>query len=53
MNGNTHPRDARKHKRQKLEASYLAPDSVNEMFSGLEMLEYFTGKAPSLMKKTR
>jgi hypothetical protein len=38
-------RDARKHKRQKLEASYLAPDSVNEMFSGLEMLEYFTGKA--------
>ena len=38
-------RDARKNRQQRLETSYLAPDSVNEMFRAIELLEYFTGKA--------
>jgi len=38
-------RDARKNKQQHLETSYLAPDSINEMFRALELLEHFTGKA--------
>jgi hypothetical protein len=38
-------RDARKNKHQQLEISYLAPDTVNEMFDALAMLEYWTGKA--------
>jgi len=38
-------RDARKHRLQRLETSYLAPDSINEMFRALELLEFFTGKA--------
>lgn len=46
-------RDARKNKHQQLEISYLAPDSVNEMFRGLELLEYFTGKAALPGEKDR
>lgn len=38
-------RDARKTRHQLLETSYLAPDSVNEMFLGLDLLAYYTGKA--------
>jgi len=38
-------RDQRKEKRQHLETGYLAPDSVNEMFDALALLEEYTGKA--------
>src|SRR3954453_5838452 len=30
---------------QQMEYDYLAPDTVNEMFNALSLLEYFTGKA--------
>jgi len=30
---------------QQMEYDYLAPDTVNEMFDALRLLEYFTGKA--------
>ena len=30
---------------QKMEYDYLAPDTVNEMFNALSLVEYFTGKA--------
>ena len=38
-------RDSREEKIQLLEYDYLAPDSVNEMFESLRLLELFTGKA--------
>lgn len=38
-------RDKRTDKMQYLEYSYLAPDTVNEMFESLQLLELFTGKA--------
>ena len=38
-------RDKRHDKFQLLENDYLAPDSINEMFYALELLEKFTGKA--------
>ena len=38
-------RDKRKDKTQNLEYNYLAPDSVNEIFDALRLLELFTGKA--------
>jgi hypothetical protein len=38
-------RDQRTEKNQRIETSYLAPDSVNEMFLGLELMQEFTGKA--------
>ncbi|MEO8712015.1 MAG: DUF4954 domain-containing protein, partial [Parafilimonas sp.] len=38
-------RDNRAEKFQLLEYDYLAPDSVNEMFEALRLLEIFTGKA--------
>jgi Domain of unknown function (DUF4954) len=38
-------RDKRSDKTQYLEYSYLAPDSVNEIFEALRLLELFTGKA--------
>ncbi len=38
-------RDNRIEKFQLLESDYLAPDSVNEMFDALHLLELFTGKA--------
>jgi NDP-sugar pyrophosphorylase family protein len=38
-------RDNRNEKFQLLEYDYLAPDSVNEMFEALKLLELFTGKA--------
>ncbi|SFQ50187.1 DUF4954 family protein [Parafilimonas terrae] len=38
-------RDNRTEKFQLLEYEYLAPDSVNEMFASLQLLELFTGKA--------
>ncbi len=38
-------RDNRNEKFQLLEYDYLAPDSINEMFDALELLEKFTGKA--------
>ncbi len=38
-------RDGRAEKIQLLEYDYLAPDSVNEMFESLRLLELFTGKA--------
>ncbi len=38
-------RDNRKEKFQLLEYDYLAPDSVNEIFDALRLLELFTGKA--------
>ncbi len=38
-------RDKRDEKIQLLETDYLAPDSVNEMFDAIRLLEIFTGKA--------
>lgn len=38
-------RDKRVDKTQEIEYDFLAPDSVNEMFSSLEMMKQFTGKA--------
>ncbi len=38
-------RDKRDEKFQLLEYDYLAPDSVNEIFYAIELLEKFTGKA--------
>lgn len=38
-------RDKRAEKTQYLEYNYLAPDSVNEIFDALRLLELFTGKA--------
>jgi hypothetical protein len=38
-------RDLRTEKVQRIETSYLAPDSVNEMFDALELMREFTGKA--------
>lgn len=38
-------RDQRKEKIQHIETSFLAPDSVNDMFIGLELMQQFTGKA--------
>ncbi len=38
-------RDARTEKIQNLELNYLAPDSINEMFDALKLIEECTGKA--------
>jgi NDP-sugar pyrophosphorylase family protein len=38
-------RDQRTEKTQRIETCYLAPDSVNEMFRGLELMQEFTGRA--------
>ena len=38
-------RDKRTDKTQHIEYDYLAPDSVNELFTALELLKKFTGKA--------
>lgn len=38
-------RDLRTDKVQRIETSYLAPDSVNEMFHALELMREFTGRA--------
>lgn len=38
-------RDKRIYKTQHIEYDYLAPDSVEEMFSGLALMEYAAGKA--------
>ena len=38
-------RDQRPDKTQFLEFNYLAPDTINEMFGALRLLELFTGKA--------
>ncbi|HVX51212.1 MAG TPA: DUF4954 family protein [Chitinophagaceae bacterium] len=38
-------RDKRDERLQALEYDFLAPDSVNEMFDGLYLLQLFTGKA--------
>jgi hypothetical protein len=41
-----HPhRDKRTDRTQRLEFDYLAPDSVEEMFTALDLMEYYTGKA--------
>ena len=38
-------RDKRAEKKQHIEYDFLAPDSVNEMITGLEIMEYATGQA--------
>ncbi len=38
-------RDKRTKKIQSIEYNYLAPDSINELFTALKLLEKFTGKA--------
>lgn len=38
-------RDKRIQPMQELEYDYLAPDTVNEMFDAIALLEYYTGKA--------
>lgn len=40
-------RDKRHERTQLLEYDYLAPDSVNELFDGLKLMQLFTGKAYS------
>ncbi|MEP6465715.1 MAG: DUF4954 family protein, partial [Parafilimonas sp.] len=38
-------RDSRQEKYQHLEFNYLAPDTINEIFTALHLLELFTGRA--------
>lgn len=38
-------RDRRTEKIQHIEYDYLAPDSVEEMFTSIELMEFYTGKA--------
>jgi hypothetical protein len=38
-------RDLRIEKTQHIETSYLAPDSINDIFKAIELLKLFTGKA--------
>jgi hypothetical protein len=45
-------RDGRRMRAQHLEYNYLAPDSVNEIFDALAMIEYAVGKA-YLVKENR
>jgi len=40
-----HSRDQRLDKSQEIEYDFLAPDTVNELFTGLQMMKQFTGKA--------
>jgi len=49
--GKYQSRDNRTDKTQTLEYDYLAPDSVNELFDALHLLEYYTGKAWSRQQK--
>jgi hypothetical protein len=47
-----HPdRDKRDEKIQRIEYDFLAPDSVEEMFKALEIMEYQTGKAYLISQK--
>ncbi|MGH2642784.1 MAG: DUF4954 family protein, partial [Chitinophagaceae bacterium] len=47
-----HPnRDKRDEKIQQIEYDFLAPDSVEEMFHALDLMEYSTGKAYLLKKR--
>lgn len=47
-----HPnRDKRIDHTQRLEYDYLAPDSVEEMFTALELMAYYTGKANARKQK--
>ena len=43
--GKYHDRDKRTHKIQQLEYDYLAPDSINEIFTALDLLRKFTAQA--------
>lgn len=43
--GKYHDRDKRKNKVQHIEYDYLAPDSVNEIFTALDLLRKFTAQA--------
>jgi hypothetical protein len=49
--GKYHNRDNRIDKSQILEYDYLAPDSVNEIFEGLQMMKRFTAKAYAAKNK--
>jgi len=44
-------RDKRTDKTQTLEYNYLAPDSINEIFTAINLLELYTGKAYLLSQK--
>jgi hypothetical protein len=44
-------RDKRTNKPQELEYHYLAPDTINEIFTALELLELYTGRAYLLTQK--
>ncbi len=44
-------RDRRTYKIQELEYHYLAPDSINEIFTALELMELYTGRAYLLSQK--
>lgn len=46
-------RDIRKTKLQRLESQYLAPDSINEIFSALELFKLYTGRAAVPGEKDR
>ena len=49
--GKYQSRDKRTDKTQTLEYDYLAPDSVNELFEAISLMEYCTGKAWSNQQK--
>ncbi len=44
-------RDKRTNKTQTLEYDYLAPDTINEIFTAINLLELYTGKAYLLSQK--
>lgn len=46
-------RDKRMDKTQEIEYGFLAPDSINEMFDGLQIMRKFTAKAYSIKSKKR
>ncbi len=46
-------RDNRNDKTQHIDYDFLAPDSVNEIFSAIELLKKFTGKAFALKTKKK
>ena len=47
-----HDRDKRTEKIQHIEYDYLAPDTINEMFTSMELMETLTGKAYAISGAT-
>lgn len=49
--GKYQSRDKRTDKSQTLEYDFLAPDSINEIFDGLQLMKHFTAKAYAVKNK--